>query len=189
MYLCQVMVNLNVSSKATFNSSSKAYFEEVQKVRQTWVWILLSMAFAGLVLMGVHQIIFKQAFGENLLTLSSLAFVGFLLALVTVLIYQADLVTKIDHYGISFRFFPLQFRFRTIPWSEIEEVYIREYDALSEYGGWGVKFSSYGKAYTVKGRYGLQLELSDDRSILLGTQRPIELERLILHLLYDYEVH
>lgn len=183
------MVNSNVSSKATFSSAPKAHFEEVQKVRQTWIWILLAMAFVGLILMAAHQIVFRQAFGENLLTLSSISFVSLLLSLVTVLIYKADLVTRIDEYGIHYRFFPLQFHFHTISWKEIEEVYIREYDALSEYGGWGVKFGSYGKAYTVKGRYGLQLELSDDRSILLGTQKPIELERLILHLLYDYEVH
>lgn len=183
------MVNLNISSKPRLSSSPKAHFEEIQKVRQTWIWILLAMAFAGLVLMAAHQIVFRRAFGENLLTLSSISFVGVLFALVTVLIYKADLVTKIDERGIHYRFFPLQIRFRTIFWKEIEEVYIREYDALSEYGGWGVKFGNYGRAYTVKGRYGLQLELSDDRSILLGTQKPIELERLILHLLYDYEVH
>lgn len=183
------MVNTNISSKATYSPSPKARFEEVQKVRQPWIWLLLSMAFAGLVLMGAHQIVFKQTFGENLLTISSIVFISLLLALVTVLIYKADLVTKIDEYGIHYRFFPLQIKFRTIFWKEIGEVYIREYDALSEYGGWGVKFGSYGNAYTVKGRYGLQMELSDDRSILLGTQKPIELERLILHLLYDYEVH
>lgn len=183
------MVNLNISSKTTLSSSPKAQFEEIQKVRQTWIWILLSMAFAGLILIGVHQFVFKQAFGENLLTLSSISFMGVLLALVTILIYKADLVTRIDALGIHYRFFPLQVQFRTISWKEIEEIYIREYDALSEYGGWGVKFGNYGRAYTVKGRYGLQLELSDDRSILLGTQKPIELERLILHLLYDYEVH
>ncbi|WKN33429.1 hypothetical protein PZB74_08795 [Porifericola rhodea] len=183
------MVNLDVTSRATYSSSPKAHFEELQKVRQTWIWMILSMGFAGLVLMGAHQIVFKQAFGENLLTFSSIVFVAILLALLTVFVYQSHLITKIDDKGIHYRFFPLHLQYRSIQWSEIEEVRIREYDALSEYGGWGIKFGSHGNAYTVKGRYGLQLELTNDRKILLGTQRPIELERLILQLLYDYEVH
>lgn len=182
------MVNINVSSKTTFNSSPKSHFVELQKVRQIWMWVLLAIGFAGLVLMGAHQIIFKKAFGENLLTLSSLSFVAILLSLFTILIYKAHLETRIDENGIHHRFFPLQLKFRTIHWEEVEEVYIREYDALSEYGGWGIKFGTRGKAYTIKGRYGLQLELSDERKILIGTQKPIELECLIMHLLYDYEV-
>ncbi|MEK6477710.1 DUF6141 family protein [Catalinimonas sp. 4WD22] len=182
------MVNINVFSKTTFSSSPKSHFGEVQKVRQIWMWILLAIAFAGLVLMGAHQVIFKKAFGENWLTLSSISFVAVVLGLFALLIYKAHLETRINEKGIHHRFFPLQLQFRTIRWDEVEEVYIREYDALSEYGGWGIKFGNGGKAYTVKGRYGLQLELSDERKILIGTQKPIELERLIMQLLYDYEV-
>ncbi len=183
------MVNLNISSKVPIEASPKSSFEEVQKVCQTWIWVVLPVAFAGLVLMIANQVMFRQVFGENLLTFSSIIFVTILLSLFTLLIYKAHLVTKIDEYGIRYRFYPLQIKSRTIYWKDVVEVYIREYDGLSEYGGWGIKFGKHGKAYTVKGRYGLQIELSDERKILIGTQKPIELEKLMLHLLYDYEVH
>lgn len=51
-----------------------------------------------------------------------------------------------------------------------------------------MKYGQQGKGYTIFGRFGIQLVLSDERRILIGTQRPIELEQLILKMLYDYEV-
>ncbi|NOR28731.1 MAG: hypothetical protein GQ540_09425, partial [Lutibacter sp.] len=60
--------------------------------------------------------------------------------------------------------------------------YIRNYDAIFEYGGWGVKFSfrkKKGKSFTTKGDIGLQLELNSGRKILIGTQQKEELQRVL----------
>ena len=181
------MVNIDISSEAIPNRSL-ADFVEIQKVRRAWMWVLLAVAFAGLGMIASRKILLVET-TDQLLTLSSVGFIAVLLVMVAVFIYKSQLVTIITSQGISFRFFPLHLRNRFIAWEEVVEVYIREYDALSEYGGWGIKFGSQGNAYTIKGRYGLQMELTDGRKILIGTQRPIELERLILNLLYDYEVH
>lgn len=173
----------------TKTDKSVADFLEVQQVRRGWMWLLLILAYTGLGMMAVRHIFYQQAVGESLLTLSSIIFIALMLALVAFFIYKSCLITIIKEGGISYRFSPLQLRHRYIAWEDVEELYIREYDAISEYGGWGMKFGSEGKAYTVKGKYGLQLQTTDGRKILIGTQRPIELERLILNLLYDYEVH
>lgn len=182
------MVKYDISSDPVSNQS-QANFHEVQKAQRPWMWLLLVLAYTGLGMMAVRHVYDQQASGEHMLTLSSIIFVAVLLTLVAFLIYNTRLLTTIDEKGISYTFLPLHLRKRFIYWEDIDEIYIREYDAISEYGGWGMKFGSQGKGYTVKGRYGLQLVTVDGRKILIGTQRPIELERLILNLLYDYEVH
>jgi len=171
------------------SDQSKVRFHESQKVQRPWMWLLLILAYTGLGMIAVRHFYYQQAAGESLLTLSSISFIAILLTIVAFFIYNTRLITTIKEEGISFAFIPLHFRSQFIAWKDINEVYIKEYDAISEYGGWGMKFSSQGKAYTVKGRYGLQLETVDGRKILIGTQKPIELELLILNLLYDYEVH
>lgn len=182
------MVKYDISSQPVRNPS-QTNFHEVQKVQRPWMWLLLILAYTGLGMMSVRQFYYQQVSGEHLLTFSSIVFVALLLAVVPFFIYNTRLITIINEEGVAFSFLPLHWRQQFIAWEDIEEVYVREYDALSEYGGWGMKFGSQGKSYTVKGRYGLQLETTDGRKILIGTQRPIELERIMLNLLYDYEVH
>ncbi len=182
------MVRYDIFS-GTVAGQSEADFLEVQHVRRGWMWFILIFAYTGLGMMAVRHLSYQQTAGQSLLTLPSIIFIACLLALVAVLIYNCRLTTIIGGKGIAYRFSPLHLHRRFIAWEDIEELYLREYDALSEYGGWGMKFGSGGKAYTVKGKYGLQLQTTDGRKILIGTQRPIELERLILNLLYDYEIH
>ena len=54
---------------------------------------------------------------------------------------------------------------------------IRSYEAITysplrEYGGWGIRYGWNGKAYNVSGNQGIQLELSEGRRVLIGTQNP-----------------
>ncbi|TEW77202.1 hypothetical protein E2488_04665 [Gramella jeungdoensis] len=67
-------------------------------------------------------------------------------------------------------------------WSNISECYIRNYNPISEFGGWGIKSSfrrDTGKAYTIKGSIGLQLKLKNGKKILIGTQKNEEIKRVI----------
>ena len=49
-----------------------------------------------------------------------------------------------------------------------------------EYGGWGYRISPRnGKAFNIKGSWGLQLVLSNGDKLLLGTQKPEELKKAI----------
>jgi len=100
------------------------------------------------------------------------------------LIFSLKLKTRIDETGIHFRFIPFHFKNKVIPWSTIEKGYIRSYEAISEYGGWGMKGGklwrkSNGVAYNVKGDVGLQLELKNGKKILIGTQRQEEMKRVL----------
>ena len=181
------MVNLSTYYKRSAGDVFPL-FMEVQRYRRVWVWMIIGLTFGILLLALAVQWLYRPIAEEYWLSLPSLALLGGVMLLIAILVYRAHLTTKIDDHGIQFRLFPFQWVYQQVSWQDVEEVYIREYDAMAEYGGRGVKYGQSGKSYTISGQFGIQLVLSDDRRILIGTHRPIELEQLILRLLYDYEI-
>jgi len=77
----------------------------------------------------------------------------------------------IDDEGIHYKMFPFHFKWQTIAWQEIHNLEIRTYRPLKEFGGWGLRFGQSGKAYTISGKTGLQLQLKNGRKVLFGTQK------------------
>ena len=56
---------------------------------------------------------------------------------------------------------------------------VRTYRPIREYGGYGIRYSSKGKAYNVSGDRGVQIELLNGERLLIGSQRADELWRAI----------
>lgn len=77
---------------------------------------------------------------------------------------------------------PLHFKWQHIDWTEVSSVYVREYDPLTEYGGWGLKGFAANRAYNVAGSNGLQLVLRNGKRVLVGTQCPNEIRQLLQRL-------
>ena len=96
-----------------------------------------------------------------------------------VLVTFTNLVSEISADGISYRMWPFHKTTRQHTWDEIESVEVRKYRPIGEYGGWGVRIGMQGKAYNVKGNMGIQLVLSSGKRILIGTQKPDEVEKVL----------
>lgn len=157
----------------------KVYMEE-QRFNQPLVIVGLSIAFivVGFSTMKEWETIAQNSFAEKIGAFSGLL----IILLVFLLFINLNLKTRIDEKGIYYQYKPLHFSFRRIPWKHISKCYIRNYNAISEYGGWGIKFSfrkNKGKAFTTKGTIGLQIELKNGRKILIGTQNKEELQRVL----------
>lgn len=103
--------------------------------------------------------------------------------LVLLLLTSLSLNTRIDEVGVSFRFAPIMRKPKQLLWSELVKAQVREYEPLSEYGGWGYRKGwKRGKtAYSIYGNYGLELTLLDGKIIMIGTQNK---EQLIGYLNY-----
>lgn len=156
-------------------------FSEIQKFRQWWLWFI----FAGIKgLMGffiVTQVLFGEPFGYSVVDNAALL-IGFLFMLIlSLLFFIMKLETRISDYGIAVRFYPLQLKFRNYRWEDLEEVYLREYSPIVEYGGWGIRYSftGKGKALNVSGRMGLQLVFKDGRRLLIGTSKPEDIMQVL----------
>jgi hypothetical protein len=67
------------------------------------------------------------------------------------------------------------FRRTSIDLADIESAEVRDYSALREFGGWGIRTGQSGKCYSAYGTQGVQLWLKGDRRILLGSQKADEL--------------
>ena len=155
-------------------------FNETQRFRQPWIWVLL---LAILMLFGwafIQQIVMGIPWGNN--PTSDYVFLLFCIIPVSLialfLILRLD--TQIDETGVYYRYFPLHFKKRKIDWSEIDDAHIRKYKPISEYGGWGIRYGfKGGVAYNVSGKSGLQLKLIDGKRLLIGTQKPKEIELLL----------
>ena len=144
-------------------------FKESQKFRQPWVWLVLLVCL-GLVLSPVITGVVV-----NIGIILSLVLVG----LAILLFASMRLSLKIDEAGVEYRFFPFQWKYKRYAWTELKNYYVRQYNPIWEYGGWGVRFNRFGRAYTVRGKYGLHLEFPNGKHLLIGTQKPKELEHVI----------
>lgn len=147
-------------------------FKEEQRFTQTWLLILLGISIIIPIL-----VLLKNFFEEN----SSMSVEDLLLSSAFIIvciipIYFLKLTTRIDETGIHYQFFPFHLSLKTISWSVLTAAQTRTYDAISEYGGWGLKgdfLRKKGKryAYTVSGNTGLQLTFKNGKQILIGTKK------------------
>lgn len=156
-------------------------FRETQKFRQWWLWLIL-MGINGLFLFGVFmQVIGGQKFGDKPMSDSQLITATFFTIILTLLFTSIRLETIIKNDGIYVRFFPLHLKFKHYSWERLTKSYIRQYSAISEYGGWGLRIGIFGKgnAYNVSGDDGLQLEFIDNKKLLIGTNKPDDLTQLL----------
>jgi hypothetical protein len=88
------------------------------------------------------------------------------------------LVTVVDEGTITLQYRGL-WKTRSIPISTVRDARPRTYRPIRDYGGWGIKFGPKGWAYSVSGRQGVQLVLTEKRPLLIGSKRPDELAEAI----------
>jgi len=155
-------------------------FKEEQRFNQPLVIVGLSIAFIviGFSTMKEWETIAQNSFTEKIGTLSGIL----IIILVSLLFLNLNLKTRIDEKGIYYQYKPLHFSIKLIPWEQISKCYIRKFNAITEFGGWGIKFSfrkKKGKSFTTKGSIGLQIELKNGGKILIGTQKKEELQRVL----------
>ena len=161
---------------------SQQIYKENQRFTQPWLWfVLISLsALTIYVSINVEKTMNIQD-GKPLGDGQSGALIGVIITCLVVLLFlNLRLTTIVDAKGIKLYFFPLMLKPRIIPWEDINKLYLRQYQSLEEFGGWGVRIGVGERyAYNVKGNIGLQLELKDGKKILIGTNNPVVLEEYL----------
>ncbi|MEP6794577.1 MAG: hypothetical protein ABJB16_09650 [Saprospiraceae bacterium] len=152
-------------------------FSETQRFKQWWLWAILIGINVQFLYIFFKQVVGGQPVGDTPMNNTWLIIVMGLMMLFTISFYFFRLETLISKVGIRVRFFPFHLSSRQYEWSQISKCFVREYSAIREYGGWGVRVGLFGKgkAFNVSGNKGLQLEFNDDRKLLIGTNKPEEL--------------
>jgi hypothetical protein len=155
---------------------SEILFEEVQTFNKKSVQLFCKISI-GVLIAAIAVILFTKKGEINLLI--QLPFVALIICVVVALLANIKMVTQIRTDGIYVRFSPFRPRFEKYLWSNIDEVYLRKYDAMSEYFGWGIKIGPSGMSYTHSGNIGIQILLFDKSKILIGTQQPEEIREIL----------
>jgi hypothetical protein len=159
----------------------KAVFRESQGLNRFWVWALAFISAAGLWFLGFSLLLDRESGRGG----SSADWMGALLCFsaglaVPLLLLSTVLVVEVREDGLYYRYRPFHRRFHRIPLQSIRRVEARTYRPLLEYGGWGIRCGwKGGKAYTVSGKEGVQLELDDGKRILFGSRDPEGLARAL----------
>jgi len=164
--------------------TDKLQFFERQHFKWWWLWVLLFIVI-GIFIWGIiQQTVFNIPFGSK--PVSSLVLLSMLIIPVAIagLIFSIEIKTRINAEGVYCSFRPFELKGRMMKWNDIDKVYVREYSAMKEFAGWGLKYGGrmYGWAYTVGGHYGLQLQLKDGKKVLLGTHKPEQVKDLLKQL-------
>ena len=152
-------------------------FSERQKFRQWWLWLII-LGINAVFLLGTYkQIALGEQFGDKPMSNGALLLTVGLLLLITIFFLALRLDTTIKRDGIYVQFFPFHFTPRHYDWGTFTKSYVRRYSPLMEYGGWGLRFGLFGSgtAFNVSGNKGLQLEFTNGKKLLIGTNKPEEL--------------
>lgn len=86
---------------------------------------------------------------------------------------------EITQEEIKYRLSPFHFSTQVLLKSEIIEVENVVYNPIGEWGGWGIRKNSRGKAYNMYGDKGVQVTLKTGKIILFGSQKSNELYDII----------
>ena len=140
-------------------------FEENQKFKQWWLWVILLF----------YPILSIIPFDEN-----GINYYAFLITVAfPLLVYVFQLRVKINEEGLHYQFYPFHFKSHIIKLHEIEKFEALQYRPIGDYGGWGIRHGFKGKAYNISGNKGVKIYLKNGKNILFGSQKYKELEKAL----------
>ena len=164
-----------------------AYYKEIQKFTQTWLWALLGVSLipsVGFITYGfLSQLLTGIPWGDKpmsdvgltILTVSIWVIMGGILAM----FISAELQFEIKDKAIYYRFTILSPKLKRIGMEDLESWEVRRF-GFFEFGGYGVRHKlNKTTAFIVKGRMGLELKLKEGKTIMIGTQKPEEVKKAI----------
>jgi hypothetical protein len=156
---------------------SKSIFEESQRFPPR---IYIALAVPPCILLGltIWQVGLGHPWGKQPMSNGRLIGWTVFTSLIYLRLITVRLVTAVrsDNIVVSMRGL---WRSRSIPVEGIKSVKTKTYDAVADYGGYGMRSSQNGKAYIANGNEGVQLELTTGGPVLIGSQRPHELVNAI----------
>jgi hypothetical protein len=165
-------------------------FHEEQRFRQTWVWIIILPCLLIVWYIAINKLLLNTPVGNNNASNSEMLILWLLFGILfPIFFYKLKLTTEVRKSGLYIRFFPFHLSFKRIPREreKLKKHEVRTYSPITEYGGWGIKWGSGGKAYNVSGNRGVQLEFTDGKRLLIGSQKPEQLDSAIEHYFKNYD--
>ena len=133
----------------------KIQFSEKQSFRNTWMFYLV-LVIAVLSVIGALVPIWTNP--GDIEAIIGMLIAGIVCLGLVFMLGFSKLETIIDDKAIYYRFPPFVNREQRIDKGDVSELYVRKYQPIWEYGGWGYRIRpGKGKALNVSGNMGLQV--------------------------------
>lgn len=156
-------------------------FTETQKFNKWWHYAIAG--FPVIIVTFIFLLVQYDAIQTKNNQKAPFIFAGLLIFLILAFIWFVllKLKTQINQEAILVIFSGMPFCKRKIKWEEIKSISIIKYDPLTDYGGWGVRYSLSGNGwcYNVSGNYGIKIIYQNNKPFLIGTQQKEEAEKII----------
>jgi hypothetical protein len=155
--------------------NKEVLFTEKQRFTQWWIWAIILIA-CIIPAWEIYNAVINYRNGFS----NPASYIGLVtIVLLMIMLISTRLETEIRKDGINVRFIPFIWRRKIYTWDLIEKVYLREYNPIGEFGGWGIRGVGKNRALNISGNKGLQLELKDGKRMLIGTHKPDEIKKML----------
>ena len=158
---------------------NKVLFTESQVFNQWWLWLILLFYIALMTVVFIVFLKIRPGVIPGALRKITLCIIVVIVIAPVALFLSLRLETQVKTDGVYVRFLPFTREFNAYRWNVMAKCYIRQYDPIAEYGGWGFRQGDNGKALNVSGNTGLQLKLTDGTKLLIGTNKPEQMRAAI----------
>ncbi|MHB1461172.1 MAG: DUF6141 family protein [Armatimonadota bacterium] len=161
-------------------------FREVQYFPRWLYWLLwLSLGPGCLMLVyGIYQqMVLHKPFGDTPASDMGLILIFIIELGMLVLFIQMRLTTVVTDQGLFVQMHPFHLRPVNIKLFGLKAADVITYNALNDFGGWGIRYGTGGKIYNAQGNRAVRLSYGSGTPLLLGSQKPEELLAAIQQLL------
>ncbi|MGB9894042.1 MAG: DUF6141 family protein [Candidatus Saccharicenans sp.] len=152
---------------------SPIIYEERQKLNLGLLWLPILVPVVLLWYGFYHQIIKGKPFGNH--PVPDQIFIIFFVIIGIIfpgLMSRTALILQVRTDGFYFRYYPFHWRYQRVSWLEIRLVEAISFSAVSDFGGYGIKYFKGGKAYIAKGAKGIRVSLASGKQIIFSSDNP-----------------
>ena len=153
-------------------------FREEQTIRQPRIWGLTAILPTAFTLLLIWQVVLGHSIGEHPMSNGNVIGWTIFLWLVYLRLITTKMVTKVEPGKLVISTLGL-WTLRKISLKEVGKTEVVSYRPVEDYGGYGVRLTKRGRAYIASGDRGVRITFAKGGKILIGSQRPEELERAI----------
>jgi hypothetical protein len=149
-------------------------FLESQHFRQIWLWIILMGTDSLFIIIAAKRLFSDHQVMEKSMSVSGLLILTTTLLLIAIMFYIMNLDTIIREDGIYVRFYPFQLKYKCYQWNKLDQCFVRKYNPIREFGGWGIRGYGKNRAVNVSGNNGIQIRTIEGYRLLVGTNKANE---------------
>ena len=149
-------------------------YHEEQNIKKSWLLLLAAMP----LLASLSIVVYRSLHWPNFSMAIHLVFVGASMLFFFWFLFL-KLITRLNKEYLEVHFRGLPFAKCKISLNTIKQVKAVEYSPITDYGGWGLRYSVSGKGrcYTLSGNQGVLLEFHEGKNLLIGSKNAAEFEQ------------